>query len=101
MARDIKKILILGNKNNTQLAILELKRGSVEIVGEIQFANNETTNLVPVIEINDKLSEIVHDVDTILVTDESNMVDILSALHSVNIPMDKITPLSFVVDEEV
>ena len=101
LARDIKKILILGNKKNTQLAILELKRGSVEIVGEIQFANNETTNLVPVIEINDKLSEVVQDVDTILVTDESNMVDILSALHRVNVPMDKITPFSFVVDEEV
>lgn len=100
-ARGIKKILILGDKKNTQLAIMELKRGTIEIVGEIHFANNEVTKLVPVIELDEKLSETVQAVDTILVTDESNMVDILGALHSANIPMEKITPFSFVVDEEV
>ena len=39
--------------------------------------------------------------DTVLVTDESDMADVLKVLHKANVPMDKITPFSFVVDEEV
>ena len=91
----------MGDKKNTQLAILELKRGTVEVVGEIRFANNEITKLVPVISINDKLSALVESVDTILVVDECDMADILGELDRVNVPMEKITPLSFLVDEEV
>lgn len=99
--RGIKKIFLLGDKENNDLAILELKRGTIEVKGEIEFADNETTQLVPAIALDDKLIEAVKEVDTILITDENNMVDVLSALYEVNIPMEKITPISFVVDEEV
>lgn len=100
-ARGMSRILILGNKKNNQLAIMELKRGSVEVAGEIRFGNNEITKLVPVIEIDDELAKAVEKVDTVLVTDESDMADVLKVLHKANVPMDKITPFSFVVDEEV
>ena len=100
-ARGVEKILILGNKKNNQLAILELKRGTIEIVGEIRFDNHHVTQIVPIMELDEKLVEVVQGVDTILVTDESDMVDVLSKLHKNNIPMEKITPFSFVVDEEV
>ena len=100
-SRGVKKMLILGTKKNNQLAIMELKRGNIEVVGEVQFGNSEITKMVPKVPLDNNLSEVVKDVDTILITDESNMVDILGALHKVNVPMEKITPLSFVVDEEV
>lgn len=100
-SRGVKKMLILGSKKNNQLAIMELKRGNIEVVGEIRFENNESTKMVPLIGLDDKLSEVVKGVDTILVTDESNMVSVLEALHKVGVPMEKITPISFVVDEEV
>ncbi len=99
--RDISQILILGDKKNNQLAIMELKRGSIKISGEIRFGNREITGLVPRVEIDDKLLQKVEKVDTILVMDESDMVDMLEALYKAGVPMEKITPLSFVVDEEV
>ena len=100
-ARGVSKIFILGDKKNNQLAIMELKRGTIEVVGEIRFGNNEITQMVPIIEVDDKLAKEVEKIDTVLVTDESNMVDVLMALHKVNVPMEKVTPISFVVDEEV
>lgn len=100
-ARGIRKLFILGGKKNNQLAIMELKRGSIEVAGEICYGNSEISKLVPAITLDEKLSEAVKEVDTILITDESNMVDILGELHKVNVPMEKITPISFVVDEEV
>ena len=99
--RGIQKILILGDKKNNQLAIMELKRGTIDVFGEICFSNRETSGLVPTFLIDDELKKIASDADTILITDECEMVEILENLHKVGIPMEKITPLSFVVDEEV
>ena len=44
-----------------------------------------------IVDDNVELAKKIKDVDTILVTDESNMVDILELLHKANIPMEKIT----------
>ena len=99
--KGVSTILIMGEKKNNQLAIMELKRGNINIRGEISFANHELSGLVPVYLINNELGKIAEEVDTILITDESDMVEALERLHEVGIPMEKITPLSFVVDEEV
>ena len=99
--RQISSVLVMGDKKYNQFAIMELKKGNINVVGEICFEKNSGTGLVPVLTVNDELVEKVQAVDTILVTDESNMVDVLEILYRANIPMEKITPLSFVVDEEV
>ena len=99
--RQIASVFVMGNKKHNQFAIVELKKGNINVAGEICYEKNSGTGLVPTLEVNDELMEKVQEVDTILVTDESNMVDVLEILHKANIPMEKITPLSFVVDEEV
>lgn len=99
--KGVSTILIMGDKKNNQLAIMELKRGNINIRGEISFANHESSGLVPVYLINHELGKIVEEVDTILITNESDMVEVLERLHEVGVPMEKVTPLSFVVDEEV
>ena len=99
--RGIAKVIVMGDIKNNQLAIMELQRGTIKVVGEICYGNNKGTELVPLIACNEELAKKIKDIDTILVTDESNMVDILELLHKANIPMEKITPISFVVDEEV
>ena len=99
--RGIARVLVIGDKKNNQLAIMELKKGGIEVIGQIQFEGYETAEEIPVIALNEKLCEVLEKADTILVTEESDFVDILTELHKVKVPMDKITPLSFVVDEEV
>ena len=100
-SKGIKKVYLLGSKKNNELAIMELQYGNIKVQGEIQFEGCETTGEVPVISIDERFLEKLNKVDTILVTNESDFVDILTGLYQAGVPMDKITPLSFMVDEEV
>lgn len=100
-SKGIGKILLVGSKKNNELAIMELKYGNISVLGEILCDGCETTGEVPAISIDNKLLEKVNRVDTILVTNESDFVDVLMELHKAGVPIEKITPLSFMVDEEV
>ena len=99
--RGIQNVLVCGNKENNKLVILELQKGRMSITGEVCFDKSEATGLVPGIKPEEIMTKFAQWFDTILVTNESDMVDVLSKLHSVDVPMEKITPLSFVLDEEV
>ncbi len=100
-SKGIKKVFLLGSKKNNELAIMELQYGQIAVLGEIQFEGCETTGEIPVISVDDKFLQKLSKADTILVTNESDFVDILTGLHKAGVPMEKITPLSFMVDEEV
>ena len=94
-------MLVCGSRENNQLVIMELRKGEVNVLGELKLAYGEVAGVVPCIELKEWTHDFEEKVDTILVTNESDMVDVLTELHSANVPMEKITPLSFVLDEEV
>lgn len=101
LERGLSKILITGDKKNNELAIMELTKGGCVVVGEIQYNGTEVSGKVPIVSMDEELTKCLEQVDTILITNESDMVDILTELHNLEVPMEKLTPISFVLDEEV
>ena len=91
----------MGDRKNNELAIMELKKANCFVMGEIQYKDEGVSEKVPTIPLDENLVKLLEKADTILVTNESDMVDILTELYKVKVPMEKITPISFVVDEEV
>lgn len=101
LERKISRIIVMGDRKNNELAIMELKKANCFVMGEIQYKDEGVSEKVPTIPLDENLVKLLEKADTILVTNESDMVDILTELYKVKVPMEKITPISFVVDEEV
>ena len=47
--RGITKVMVIGDKENSELAIMELKRGALSVIGEIEFPGKEVTQMVPLL----------------------------------------------------
>lgn len=97
----ICRVYVAGNEKNNRLAIMELQKGGIKVEGEIKLKGENLTGEVGAVYLNENLEHMLPGIDTILITDESNMAGILMELHKAGVPMEKITPISFLVDEEV
>lgn len=99
--RGFQKVFVCGSPKYNRVIMMELRLGGIMVCGELWDEGMEVSDKKNTVLMKEVMTQYQGQYDTILVTDENNMAEVLSKLHMAGIPMEQITPLSFILDEEV